>query len=83
MGYYGMNDVFCGLTESWGPGCRDWVWLYRSEVGVDLGAGWRFQRGWRFLGMSDIYGAGWWMCGLNGVFLGWMMILEAESLGVD
>ena len=31
--------------------------------------------------MSDIYGAGWWMWGLNGGFLGWVMILGAEGLG--
>ena len=68
--------------ESWGPGCRDWVWLYRSEVGVNLEAGRRFQRGQRFGGMSDIYVAGWWMCGLNAVFLGWMMIFGAEGPGV-
>ena len=68
--------------ESWGPGCRDCVWLYRSEVGVDLGAGWRFQRGQRFWGMGDIYVAGWWMWGLNGVILGWMMIFVAEGHGV-
>ena len=31
--------------------------------------------------MGDIYGAGWWMWGLNGGFLGWVMILGAEGLG--
>ena len=67
--------------ESWRPGCRDCVWLYRSDVDVDLGAGWRFQRGQRFWGMCNIYGAGWWMCGLNVVFLGWIMILGLKVLG--
>ena len=69
--------------ESGGPGCRDYVWLYRSELGVDIEAGRRFQRGRRFWGISDIYVAGWWMCGLNAVFLGWMMIFGAEGPGVD
>ena len=32
--------------------------------------------------MGDIDGAGWWMCGLNGAFLSWIMIFMAEGPGV-
>jgi len=47
----------------------------------DLGVGYRLQSIERFCGMGDIDGAGWWMWGLNGGFLGWVMILGAEGLG--
>ena len=40
------------------------------------------SEGTEILGMGDIYVAGWWMWGLNGVILGWMMIFVAEGHGV-
>ena len=47
----------------------------------DLGVGYRLQGIERFWGMGDIDGAGWWMWGLNGGFLGWIMILGLKVLG--
>jgi len=49
----------------------------------DLGVGYRLQSIERFCGMGDIDGAGWWMWGLNGGFLGWVMIFGDEGPGVD